>query len=321
MVKSYKKPIMIILLLIVAGITLIINNYYGEYTKSEKSISLIVYGKSSDRWENLRQGADLAASENNAKVSLITMASENDAEEQIRLIKREVENGADALLIAACDSEKMGQYIDEAKINIPVIFVETGAESKEDYVLISADDYLMGYSLGNRINEEESYRVKVAIVSENTNRNSIKERERGLRDAIENSVSQIVSWESNDNEANLEPRLFLQRELVSEAVDVIVTLDNSMTDSIVDALKNLNKSVTVYGISTSDESVYSLDHGDIKSLAYQTEFGIGYIGVKYALDERKAKRQYGNDDIKYRVISKDNMYEYDNQTLLFPFVK
>ena len=319
--KEKKKMMILFILIMLIILGLIFIRLPKSHKEEDKKISLIVYGNDVNRWENLRQGAELAAGEDGAEVSLITMSNENGVDEQIRIIEREIKNGADALLIAACDSKRIGEYIDNSKIKIPVTFVETGVDSSKTRSLISANDYQMGYELGNRIRLNENYIVKVAIVSDGTIRNSIKERERGLRDALGDGVKYIVTWERNENEKDINARLFLQRELVSEAVDVVVTLDNTNTDALIDALSNLNKTTKVYSISTSDKSVYSLDQKKIKELTYQTEFGIGYIGVKYALDEKRAKKQYGNEDVQYRVVNKDNMYDYDNQTLLFPFVK
>lgn len=319
--RKIMKHILVISLIIVFFCGLSI---YELKSSDVKKISLIVYGSDAKRWENLLQGAELAGEQENGEISLITMSSEDDYEEQIRIIEREVNDGADALIVAACNSEKIGEYIDNARIKIPVIFAESGVTSKKSHKCINADDYMMGYSLGRAICENEKTITKVAIVSDGTQRNSISERERGVRDAIKDYIKNVVTWERKENEKQLLSRVFLQRELVSEAVDVIVTLDNSMTNSLMGALDNLNKkSMTsrIYSISTSDEAVFSLDQKQIKVLTYQSEFGIGYIGTMVAIDEKGAGKKYKNYEIPYRVVKKDDMYDYDNQKLLFPFVK
>lgn len=319
--KDMLRKFMTPALFIVALIVLLVFSKYEPKEAETRNVSLIVYGNDAKRWENLAQGAELAAGEESADVSIVTMTSEEDYAEQIAIIEREIESGADALMIAACDSERIGEYIDSVKIKIPVIFVETGIVSDKKQICIAADDYQMGYALGEEICKRENPIVKVAIVSGGIERDSIRERERGVRDAIGGYVNQVVTWERNQNEESLLPRVFLQRELVSEAVDVIVSFDNTMTNSLMDALDNLNKSSKVYSISTSDQSVYCLDQKRIKALTYQSEFGIGYIGAKYALNPQIAEKKYANEDILFRVIDKDEMYDYDNQTLLFPFVK
>lgn len=315
------RKVVMFVLLILATVSIIALAMYRPHAAHNKKISLIVYGNNVKRWESLLQGAELAGEEKGAEINLVSMGNETDYEEQIRIIEREVSNGTQAILLAACNSEKIGEYLDRAKMKIPVIFVETGVDLQEDGVCIAADDYMMGYELGKSICENEKPIAKVAIVSDKTYRNSISEREKGVRDAIKDYSNTVVTWKRNPNEENLLPRVFLQRELVSEAVDVIVTLDNTMTDSLMDALSNLNKTSKVYSISTSEQAVYCLDHNLIKSLTYQNEFGIGYISTMYAIDGKDAHKEYSDNDISFKVVNKDNMYEYDNQKLLFPFVK
>lgn len=319
--KDNLRKVVLVALLFIATVAILVVTMYRPRVEHNKKISLIVYGNNVKRWETLLQGAELAGEEKGADINLVSMSDESDYNEQIDIIEREVSNGAQALLIAACNSEKIGEYLGRAKLRIPVIFVETGAGFLKDEVCIAADDYMMGYELGKSICENEKPIAKVAIVSDKTCRNSIKEREKGVRDAILDYSNTVVTWERNPNEENLLPRVFLQRELVSEAVDVIVTLDNTMTDSLMDALNNLNKTSKVYSISTSEQAVYCLDHNMIKYLTYQNEFGIGYISTMYAIDYKDASKEYSDNNISYKVVNKDDMYEYDNQKLLFPFVK
>ena len=287
--------------------------------EEHRHVSLIVYGEDSERWENLRQGAELVCEEKNADISLITMMSENDAEEQKDIINRETEDGTDALIIAACNSSKIGSFIKNKKLRIPVVFVETTG-SEEDMKCFAPDDYRMGYELGEELVDKESDIVTVSIVSENTERDSVALRKQGLMDAIENKVGRIIIWEKNEDSKNPNTRTFLQKELVSRATDVIVTFDNSTTDALMDALENLNKSSKVYSIATSDKAVYNLYNKRIKALSYTNEFSMGYLAAMYALDRSYSQKRYQDEVIDHRIVRKENMYDEDNQTLLFPFV-
>ncbi len=284
-----------------------------------KHVSFIVYGDDSERWENMRQGAYLVCEENNADLSLITMLSEDDANEQKEIIDREIEDGADVLIVAACNSKEIADYIKGKRV--PAIFVET---VDEEYLggkdVVSPDDYKMGYELGESIVKNESEITTVAIISEHTDRDSVTLREKGLRDAIEGKVGKIINWTRSEKQVNSNTRTFIQRAIVSEATDVIVTFDNSTTDALLDALTNLNKQSRVYSVSTSNKAVYSLYNGDVRSLEFTNEFSMGYIAAMYAVDRSDARKKYSDYAIDHRIVRKENMYDEDNQTLLFPFV-
>lgn len=318
------RKVSIVALIIAVAITIGLYVIYSKVSvapKKQSNISLIVYGNDSDRWENLKRGAKSACDENDADLTLVLMSTEDDYNEQIRLIEREVAKGADGILLAACNSKEIGEYLDKANIKIPIVMVVNGVTSNKNYPCVSANDYDMGYELGMSICESENPIIKVAIISDVKNRNNITCREQGVRDAISDYASQIVTWERNENESGISRKSFYQRELTGEAVDVIVTTDNEETDALMDALINLNMTRRVYSISTSDKAVYYLDEEKIEKLEYQTEFGIGYVGANYVLDTKASKNEIKESNIKYKLVDEDDMYDYENQMLIFPFVK
>ena len=320
-VLKNNKNLLYGILLLLVFLVLILSQLEQKEPKKRpgKHVSFIVYGDDSERWENMRQGAYLVCDENNADLSLITMLSEDDANEQKEIIDREIEDGTDVLIVAACNSKEIADYIKEKRM--PAVFVETvDEEYSGGKDVVSPDDYKMGYELGESIVENESEITTVAIISEHTDRDSVTLREKGLRDAIEGKVGKIINWTRSEKQVNSNTRTFIQRAIVSEATDVIVTFDNSTTDALLDALTNLNKQSRVYSVSTSNKAVYSLYNGDVRSLEFTNEFSMGYIAAMYAVDRSGARKKYSDYAIDHRIVRKENMYDEDNQTLLFPFV-
>ena len=316
--RFLKISIFVVLVLIVAEFY-----YYSNYSSKEEPvfhISLIVYG-SSDRWENLKQGAERAADGTTAEVNLITMSTETNAKEQLALINREIANGADALMIAACDSREMERYFQETEVGIPVVFVQNGLENKEDYWYISADNYAMGYELANIIAANEKNWIKAAIIADRMERKSVSDQFQGVYDSLSRYADEVVIWERDENEKDIQTMLFLQRELTEEAVDVVVALDTSSMEALMDAVENLSKNIKVYGIANSDKAVYYLDNGKIKSLIYQNEFSIGYLGVKVILDGNAYEKNKIFNMVEYEIVNENDMYSAEYEKLLFPFVK
>ncbi len=323
MKRSYnRKSLVIVVILLIILLLIGIYQFSSGTTgkKPPKHVSMIVYGDDAERWENMREGAYLVCEEKNADLILLTMLSENDADEQKEIIDRELKNGADALIIAPCNSREIREYIDSRKIRIPVVYIETMEDRFIGDIDIAVDDYKMGYALGKEITDNESDIVTVAIISGNTERDSVRLREKGLRDAIEGRVGKVLNWSKDEYKANTNTRVFIQRAIVSEATDVIVTFDNSTTDTLLDALDNLNMTSKVYSVSTSNKSVYNLYNKKIKVLEYSDEFSMGYLAAMNALDRAHAIIRYSNKEIEYRTVRKENMYDEENQTLLFPFV-
>ena len=72
-----------------------------------------------------KEGIDQAALDMNVDISFITLSEENNLEEQEKLIKREIDDGVDALIIAPVDSEKMSNAIKSAKEKVPVVLIDS----------------------------------------------------------------------------------------------------------------------------------------------------------------------------------------------------
>ncbi len=305
-------------IILLVAVTFILTGRTKE--EDRRHVSLIVYGEDSERWENLRQGAELVCEEKGSDISLLTMMTENDFSEQEEIIAREIADGTDALIIAASDSAEIKAYIKEIRPKVPVVFIETTGTEEDGEKFFSPDDYRMGYELGEEIVANESDIVTVSVISENTQRDSVALRKQGLLDAIDGKVGRVINWEKNDREKMANTRTFIQKALVSQATDVIVTFDNSTTDALVDALENLNESRKVYSIATSDKAVYNLYNNRIKALQYTNEFSMGYLAAMYVLDRPYSEKRYPDEAIDHRIVRKENMYDEDNQTLLFPFV-
>lgn len=53
----------------------------------------------------------------------------------------------------------------------------------------------------------------------------------------------------------------------------------------------------------------------------QNDFGIGYLGVKAAVDSLKKRPVAPATVVEHRMINWKNMYDPENQRLLFPFIR
>lgn len=323
--KKLKSPVFVMACILV-GLMIIETAFYFQALKKEEPIiqvSLIVYGSDASRWENLKQGAVLAADDLNAEVTLITMSGEDDASEQISLIHREAEGGADALLIAAADSEGIKEYLQYNPIKIPYAFVESG--TGDDASLTSADNVLMAESLIKTIDDNEKDWIKAAVIVDHDRRDSVRQRLDTVLNTDVNYAENVVLWERNEQEVDKKAQFFLQRQLTEEAVDVVIALDNSSMEEIIDAAVNLNKDVKIYGIANSSKSAYYLDNRLVRSLVYQDEFSMGYIGLTDLLKDNFSDLRdhvsYADRQISFKVVDHNNMYDKANQRLLFPHVR
>jgi ribose transport system substrate-binding protein len=106
-------------------------------------------------------------------------------------------------------------------------------------------------------------------------------------------------------------------------VDGIVALNETATQGAARAVKELGMSgkVKLVGFDSSIQEINLLEEGVIQSLIVQKPFNMGYLGVKTSAQLLKKIKINPKIDTGSEIITKDNMYTYENQKLLFPFVE
>ncbi|MBC7959951.1 MAG: substrate-binding domain-containing protein, partial [Vallitaleaceae bacterium] len=84
----------------------------------------------------------------------------------------------------------------------------------------------------------------------------------------------------------------------------------------------LTGKIKLIGFDSNEEVVKLIEEGVIEATMVQRPFNMGYMGVKKAIEEYYNKKNVSEFiDTGYVVITKDNIYEPENQKLIFPFKK
>ena len=122
MTKRRALAFLLLFCMFALGFLLLAFDAFGKEPPPEiYRISVIVRGRAGDRWESIRQGADQAASEMNVDLSFITLSGENDSAEQISLLQREIDAGADAIVLSASDSAALAAPVEQAAEKAPSV--------------------------------------------------------------------------------------------------------------------------------------------------------------------------------------------------------
>ena len=77
--------------------------------------------------------------------------------------------------------------------------------------------------------------------------------------------------------------------------------------------------VKVVGFDNSVEQIQLLEAGVFQGIVIQKPFNIGYLGVEQAVKAIEGYPMEYNLDSGCKMITKENMYEEENQRLLYPF--
>lgn len=320
--KTYIK---IFFLLVGAGLILLIGLEINSYRRNleNKKYSVILYQNTENDWASLLEGIKQAAYDAQAEVNYVTLPQNGTAEDAISMMKREEANGAEGILLAAVDSEALEKAVEDMRERIPIVTVETGVgEGDAD---VTANNYAMGQELGKKVAEdlksqenvkEDSQKYSVAIICEFMERSSVSLRYQGLKDYLEEQEEiQIMEWSRAAGDYNL---TLLIEKMINEKGDrtAVVALDKYATEALIDAnAKRGRENCLRYGFGSTEKIVSGLDKGNLTALMYQNEFNMGYLGLNKLINQ---KRKNMTETVMYKIVTRDTLYEEENQRLLFP---
>lgn len=325
--KKKKKAIVYILLLALMFMVLILkDSIFSDNENKVYNISIITRGKMNESRRIMKSGAEQAASEVNANIKFISLSKENNVEEQIENIKKEISNESDAILIDPASYEELSETIEKVNKDKPVVLIDSDINIKNKINKVSCDNYALGVDLAREILNHQVKDEKVVVVKNGLDCSSIKERYDGFIDTMNKSNNTLLYWNMSDEETEKyysQAKSFLQYN----SVDSIVAFDSYILQNIGEAKRSLNAegseaecSIKLYGAGSDSKIISLLENRQITAIATENEFNIGYLGVKNAVD-KVSDRKVDDSIIRSTVINSDNMYSKENQRLLFSFVK
>lgn len=321
-----KKQFLILAILTSSLFFLIIlsKNFIYEGDNKVYRISVIIRGKNSESWMITKEGIDQAALDMNVDISFITLSEENNLEEQENLIKREIDDGVDALIIAPVDSENMSDTIKSAKEKVPVVLIDSTIQGINQIPYVSCDNYLLGKSLADEVIRSGNYRKNIAIINSDTSYSSIRDRYRGFEEVIKESKNKYELWDISSDTIN---GIEYSKKMIKERnIDILVALEPSTLEILAQAKKELSleyedvSDIEIYGVGSTSKIIALLEERVINSIIVQNEFNVGYLCLQAAVDLIKGEK-INTKNIDFSVISNINMYSDENQRLLFPFVR
>ena len=311
------KYILSIFLLILFMFSIGIYGYLSGADKEETyKVSVILESNNSERWSVLKKGIESAAKEYNTEINFNTVSTETGVWECLNIIKRELQNGANGLILDLSNNEKLIKELDDLLIDTQIVMIESEIPIAKGYSFIAPNNYQMGYDLGKYLLKKKKCGETIGIVVGNKNKDSNIERKNGFLASIgEKNIFWIIE---EDKELKEE---MIAKKLNECPVDYIVGLNSVATEEILNITKESEKTGVVYGVGNTEKIVYYVDQGVIGGLVTPNEYLMGYMSVKSMYNRLNYDTREQRTEIDYLVIDKENLYDVENQKLLFPMVQ
>ncbi|WP_312887389.1 substrate-binding domain-containing protein [Clostridium lacusfryxellense] len=149
------------------------------------------------------------------------------------------------------------------------------------------------------------------------------QREEGLFEVI-NSYPGIKVLEkeyclANEKIAKEQTDMVIKKH---DKIDIIIALNAPATIGVANSIQNMNLQgkIKVIGFDATHEEIDFMEDDVIQATILQNPYSMGYLGVKYAIEDSNKNKVPKNVNTGSKMIDKGNMYTPENQKLLFPFV-
>lgn len=322
--KIYFGLLMLILVIvIIATVYEMLNARKEEETYT---VSVIVDDSNNERWIAMREGLEQAARDNDIDLNYVFSVEFRNPDEEWELIWREIRNGTDGIIVQMISAEAGVDDLSEISVQTAVVLLETDVEPQGLYAVTGPDNTGIGMALGTAIKQELGSSVKekkIGILCGNMEQISMQQRLAGIEQILTEEEAQIV-WILHGRNEDMAGTL--QRSAQDKPADIIIALGNNETELAVDYLltqgEEERESCLLYGVGGSEKAVYYLDKGWIQSLVVPNEFNMGYLSMEQIAKQLKY-RLAGSESVEvgYLVIDRTNLYEEENQKILFPIVQ
>jgi ribose transport system substrate-binding protein len=296
---------------------------------AETTIPIIVKDTTSPYWQIVLAGARKAGADLGVKVPELGAQSESDINGQISILENAVAGKPAAVVIAPTEFKALGKPIDEAAKKVPIIGVDSAADSKAFTSFLTTDNVQGGRiaadGLAQAITEKYGKAEgEVAQITSLPGVGSLEGRRKGfLEELAKYPGLKVVADKYADGMATT--ALNIMTDLITANPNLRGVFANNliMAQGAGQAIAENKKADTIkmVGFDGDDKTIGMLKDGTIYALVLQDPYRMGYDGVKTALAASKGEKVDAFVDTGANLITKANMGGEKQQALLYPKVK
>lgn len=282
---------------------------------------LKVIDSSNDFWTAIIQGANMAAREYDARLTVMGPDAETKYEEQGKMIEEAIAMKPDAIALAPSNYTETLRYakkIEEAGIRL--ILIDSVMEGEAGSSVVATDNVEAGRKMGRYVAEHFSDITGIGIVGHVKGVSTATQREQGFREGLgelEEKVQEVVFCDSDYRKAYQVTKEMLKKH---PEMNVIAGLNEYSSVGAAKAVKDLGLAgkIRMIGFDSSMKEVKFLEDGTFEAIVVQKPLNMGYLSVETTLHLLDKKKVPENVDSGSALITKDTMYTEENQKLLFP---
>jgi len=310
--------------LFLAVMLLIIIFYINCLNRESQRIRILVTPQSvvASFWVTVKAGADSAGKELGIDVIWKGPPTEADVDNQISILEDYINQGIDAIVLAALDNKALIPIVKRAvSRNIPVILIDSGIDSDDPASFIATDNILGANMAARMLAKLIGFRGKVALIPFFPGTSTSIHREKGFKDEIAKYPDiELVTVQYSQNDMAVAMGVTENILTAFPDIDGIFAANEPGAIGASQAIlaRGLAGKVKIVGFDAAPNEIDALKKNIIQALIVQNPFKMGYLGVKYAVDVIHGKKVPEIVDTGVTVVTNENLYNDEIQKLLYP---
>ena len=303
---------------------LIIIFYINCLNRESQRIRILVTPQSvvASFWVTVKAGADSAGKELGVDVIWKGPPTEADVDNQISILEDYINQGVDAIVLAALDNKALIPIVKRAvSRNIPMILIDSGIDSDDPASFIATDNVLGANMAARMLAELIGFRGKVALIPFFPGTSTSIHREKGFKDEIAKYPGiELVTVQYSQNDMAIAMAVTENILTAFPDIDGIFAANEPGAIGASQAIlaRGLAGKVKIVGFDAAPNEIDALKKNIIQALIVQNPFKMGYLGVKYAVDVIHGKKIPERVDTGVTVVTNENLYNDEIQKLLYP---
>lgn len=296
---------------------------------ADVTIPIIVKDTTSFYWQIVLAGARAAGKDLGVNVPELGAQSESDINGQITILENAVAGAPAAVVISPTEFKALGKPIDEAAKSVPVIGIDSGADSKAFTSFLTTDNVQGGRiaadglaaAIKEATGKEEG---EIAIITSLPGVGSLDQRHEGFVEVISAKYPglKVVADKYADGQATT--GLNMMTDLITANPNLVGVFASNliMAQGVGQAIaeNKLGDKIKVIGFDSDEKTVGFLKEGVLAGLVVQDPYRMGYDGIKTALAASKKEKVEANVDTGANLVTKANMADPKIDALLNPKV-
>ena len=266
------------------------------------SVSVLLRDTDSSGWTVARQGMEQAADELGAELRFLTLASYSDSGEQNELLLREIDGGAEGLVVVPADAAALRDALLQRDGACPVVALESAVEGCAG--VVAPDNALLGRRLAQALLEDWDGGGVLLL-----------EPAPGCAGVVQRLEAAQAALEEAGVPARRAP------ELPRDGLDGkwVLAFDPSSTQQAAEWKAAEQRAFALYGVGSSTAITAHLEQGTIAAIAAWSDYAAGYLAVRQVVEStRGAEEELA--PLAFSILRKEDIYAPENQKLLFPIM-